>query len=63
MYPAMDLTAGEKERGTMETLLCSPVARVDLVLGKFLMVLTGLVGSDGDVDGLARTHRNPGGTG
>jgi sodium transport system permease protein len=41
MYPAMDLTAGEKERGTMETLLCSPVARVNLVLGKFLMVLTG----------------------
>ena len=41
MYPAMDLTAGEKERGTMETLLCSPVARLDLVLGKFLMVLTG----------------------
>ena len=41
MYPAMHLTAGEKERGTMETLLCSPVARVDLVLGKFLMVLTG----------------------
>ncbi len=41
MYPAMDLTAGEKERGTMETLLCSPVARIDLVLGKFLMVLTG----------------------
>lgn len=41
MYPAMDLSAGEKERGTMETLLCSPVARVDLVLGKFLMVLTG----------------------
>ncbi len=40
MYPAMDLTAGEKERGTMETLLCSPVARVNIVLGKFLMVLT-----------------------
>ncbi|MDD2763034.1 MAG: ABC transporter permease [Opitutaceae bacterium] len=40
MYPAMDLTAGEKERGTMETILCSPVARIDLVLGKFLMVLT-----------------------
>jgi sodium transport system permease protein len=40
MYPAMDLTAGEKERGTMETLLCSPVHRVNLVLGKFLMVLT-----------------------
>ncbi len=41
MYPALDLTAGEKERGTMETLLCSPVARGDIVLGKFLMVLTG----------------------
>jgi sodium transport system permease protein len=40
-YPAMDLTAGEKERGTMETLLCSPAARSDIVLGKFLMVLTG----------------------
>ena len=40
MYPAMDLTAGEKERGTMETILCSPVARSDLVLGKFLVVLT-----------------------
>jgi sodium transport system permease protein len=41
MYPAMDLTAGEKERGTMETLLCCPAARTDIVLGKFLMVLTG----------------------
>ncbi|HWA86889.1 MAG TPA: ABC transporter permease [Opitutus sp.] len=40
VYPALDLTAGEKERGTMETLLCSPVSRVDIVLGKFLMVLT-----------------------
>jgi sodium transport system permease protein len=41
MYPAIDVTAGEKERGTMETLLCSPAARVDIVLGKFLLVLTG----------------------
>jgi sodium transport system permease protein len=36
----MDLTAGEKERGTIETILCSPVSRTHLVLGKFLMVLT-----------------------
>jgi sodium transport system permease protein len=43
MYPAIDLTAGEKERGTMETLLCSPVGRINLVLGKFLMVLTASV--------------------
>ena len=47
MYPAIDLTAGEKERGTMETLLCSPVARVDIVLGKFLMVLTGSLSAVG----------------
>jgi sodium transport system permease protein len=45
MYPGMDLTAGEKERGTMETLLCSPVGRGDLVLGKFLMVVTGSLGA------------------
>jgi sodium transport system permease protein len=40
LYPAIDLTAGEKERGTMETLLCSPVRRRYLVLGKVLIVLT-----------------------
>ncbi|AWI08589.1 ABC transporter permease [Ereboglobus luteus] len=40
MYSALDLTAGEKERGTMETILCSPVGRTELVLGKFLLVLT-----------------------
>lgn len=40
MYPAMDLTAGEKERGTMETILTSPVSRTDLVLGKFFTVMT-----------------------
>ncbi len=40
MYPAMDLTAGEKERGTMETILSSPARRRDLVFGKFLLILT-----------------------
>ena len=40
MHPAMDLTVGEKERGTIETILCSPISRTSLVLGKFLMVLT-----------------------
>jgi sodium transport system permease protein len=40
IYPAIDLTAGEKERGTMETLLCSPVSRRHLVVGKVLVVLT-----------------------
>jgi sodium transport system permease protein len=40
LHPAMDLTAGEKERGTMETILASAVSRGELVLGKFLFVLT-----------------------
>ena len=40
MYPAIDQTAGEKERGTMETILASPVGRGDLVFGKFLLTLT-----------------------
>lgn len=40
IYPAIDITAGEKERGTMETLLISPAERVEIVLGKFLAVLT-----------------------
>jgi sodium transport system permease protein len=38
-YPAIDLCAGEKERGTMETLLISPAKRVELVLGKFLTIM------------------------
>lgn len=40
MYPAIDLTAGEKERGTIETVLSSPISRFDLVLGKFLLVFS-----------------------
>lgn len=40
IYPSVDLTAGEKERGTMETLLTSPVNRTHLVLGKGLVVMT-----------------------
>jgi len=47
MYPAMDLTAGEKERGTIETILCSPVSRTHLVFGKFLMVLTASIATAG----------------
>src|SRR5207244_2540631 len=40
LYPAIDLCAGEKERGTMETLLISPANRVEIVAGKFLAVWT-----------------------
>jgi sodium transport system permease protein len=38
LYPAVDLCAGEKERGTMETLLISPAGREEIVLGKFLTI-------------------------
>jgi sodium transport system permease protein len=45
IYPSVDLTAGEKERGTLETLLSSPVDRTNLVLGKMLAVLTMSLGT------------------
>ncbi len=38
VYPSIDLTAGEKERGTMETLLCAPLRPVEIILGKFFAV-------------------------
>lgn len=37
-YPSVDLCAGEKERGTMETLLISPATRTEIVMGKYLTV-------------------------
>lgn len=40
MYPAADLGAGEKERGTLETLLLAPIDRNQLVLGKFFTIAT-----------------------
>jgi sodium transport system permease protein len=40
MYPALDITAGEKERNTLETLLAAPVARWHLAIGKFMAVGT-----------------------
>ena len=38
-YPAVDLCAGEKERGTLETLLCSPAQRSEIVWGKLLTIM------------------------
>jgi ABC-2 type transport system permease protein/sodium transport system permease protein len=40
VYPAIDLTAGERERGTLEVLLAAPVPRVSLLFGKYIAVLT-----------------------
>ena len=47
-YPATDTTAGEKERGTLETLLTFPIKSRDIIVGKFLSVsissiVTGLI--------------------
>lgn len=43
MYPAIDLFTGEKERGTIETLLTTPVARWQILFGKMgVVVLSGL---------------------
>ena len=39
-YPAVDLCAGEKERGTLETLLSSPARRTEIVWGKLFTVMT-----------------------
>ena len=44
MYPAIDLGAGEKERGSLETLLSSPATKFEITVGKLMVVsLTGLV--------------------
>lgn len=39
IYPAIDLGAGEKERNTLETLLLSPRSRLEIALGKFLVIM------------------------
>ncbi|MFQ5654333.1 MAG: ABC transporter permease subunit/CPBP intramembrane protease [Planctomycetota bacterium] len=39
-YPSIDLSAGERERGTLETLLVAPVGRREIIAGKYLTVLT-----------------------
>jgi len=44
-YPAIDLCAGEKERGTLETLLSSPARRREIVWGKLLTIFVFSVGS------------------
>jgi sodium transport system permease protein len=40
MYPAIDMTAGEKERHTLEPLLASPASREEIVLGKIFASTT-----------------------
>src|SRR5205085_2611692 len=40
VYPAIDLTAGERERGTLEVLVAAPVHRLQLLFAKYVTVLT-----------------------
>jgi ABC-2 type transport system permease protein/sodium transport system permease protein len=39
VYPAIDLTAGERERGTLEVLMAAPIPRLGLLLAKYVAVL------------------------
>jgi len=54
MYPAIDLAAGEKERGTLETLLTTPTRRMEILLGKFgVVMLTGLFSAIVSIAGMS----------
>lgn len=53
MYPAIDLFTGEKERGTIETLLTTPVSRIQILIGKMaVVVLSGLLAATSALVGL-----------
>ena len=64
MYPALDLGSGEKERGTLETILSSPASRLDIVVGKFLVImsaafLTALLALGGILFGIQQSSEIP----
>ncbi|MFM6933926.1 MAG: ABC transporter permease subunit [Flavobacteriales bacterium] len=53
MYPAIDLFTGEKERGTIETLLTTPVSRWQILVGKMMVVvLSGMLAASCALIGL-----------
>jgi sodium transport system permease protein len=55
-YPAIDLTAGEKERGTMQTLMCAPLRPAEIIVGKFVTVwVMALIAALANVASLAAT--------
>lgn len=56
MYPAIDLFTGEKERGTLETLLTTPVSRWQILIGKMgVVVLSGLLAASFTMFGIFLT--------
>src|SRR5579884_4070001 len=55
-YAAIDATAGEKERNTMQTLLCAPLRPLEIISGKFLAVaLIGIVSAGVNIISLSLT--------
>jgi sodium transport system permease protein len=53
MYPAIDLITGEKEKGTMETLLSSPASRFHILIGKMLTIsIVGLTAASMTIAGM-----------
>lgn len=54
IYPSIDLFTNEKERGTLETILVTPVKRLDILFGKMIVVaLTGIVSALLSIAGLS----------
>lgn len=43
MYPIIDMTAGEKERKTLEAFLASPASRQEIVMGKIMAAMTAIL--------------------
>lgn len=53
MYPAIDLAAGEKERGSLETLLVSSASRIEIYTGKLMTVaLSGFISAVASIVGI-----------
>ncbi|MEZ5013181.1 MAG: ABC transporter permease [Chitinophagales bacterium] len=62
MYPAIDLAAGEKERGSLETLLVSSASRIEIYIGKLMTVaLSGFVSAMASIAGLILAAKMMGG--
>lgn len=40
VYPAIDLTAGERERGTLESMIAAPIPRRRILLGKLIAIVS-----------------------
>ncbi|MBW3571486.1 MAG: ABC transporter permease subunit [Gemmatimonadetes bacterium] len=58
-YPAIDMAAGEKERGTLETLLTAPVPAAEIVAGKFAAVaLIGLAAAVANLASMLLTFQS-----